>query len=51
MKMKWGGEGIVATRGRIQRRRRNTSIDKRRRKRIAILMGNDMYNLFLLLPG
>ena len=44
-------EGVVATRGRIQRRRRNASIDKKGRRRIAILTDNYVYNIFLLLPG
>ncbi len=49
MKMKRGGEGegVVATRGRIRRRRSITSINKRRRRRTAILANDGMYNLFM----
>ncbi len=46
----WGG-GVVTRRGVIRRRRRrNASINKRRR-RIAILVDDDVYDLFLFLPG
>ena len=42
--MKGGVGGIVATRRRIWRRRTNTSIDKRRKRRIANLTDNDMFD-------